>query len=639
MSSTILRVTDGGTRLSLGEDTKLVAGYVAQAQAIADGLGDVVDQAAVQADRAEAAAVIVEGAVDTITNLEASLSRAQTDSFGPAVLVSGSPLGLEAVLFDAPSARDQEVASFRIMAARTGTFRVWRDKVSGGNFTSIAVYTFEATVVGLNEFILGPGELPFLAGEYLRVESANLLVNSSGSPADPAFWDASNQNSGTLGTYFDLPNVRMEVHFTLRAYERVVTGDAFLALEGRVDVLDGGGAGSDLLRAEEYAHHIIYGQSLSLGHGATVIDTVAQPHALKSQAGVRAQDGGADPAANWATLAPLLESWNGHDGETVATGHAVMLRQLYLSETGVDLAAVSRRQLYSAPGRDDSEIVQISKGTESFTRLATDIQRAKIATIAASRSYAPQSFLWLQGESDESGQTPPATYKAAFRQLVSDAQDEARTATGDASLILPAITYQASTFRASGRTYPAIALAQLEMSADDNILAAAATYFLPYSDAFHLTGVGSRWLGAYMGLAFYRWVVEGAKPEPLAMASVKVSGNTLLVRYNLAAGRKLAFDTTTVPIQDNYGFSVVNDSGVEQTIGVPRLVDPAEGILAIQCPSAPVAGWKVRYAHKGNTSRGLGNLRDDQGDSLIFEPAGINKPLHNWAFIDEAVLS
>jgi hypothetical protein len=337
-------------------------------------------------------------------------------------------------------------------------------------------------------------------------------------------------------------------------------------------------------------------------------------------------------------LQPLIEttigSGNSQQGETPAYGAMQMMAQLLLAENGIDVSTWNRKWIASAPGTPGTAIANLGSGSASFTRLTADMTYGATLAAAAGKSFQPQAVFWAQGEQDISLMTPASTYKNALRTLRSDAEYQARVASGIADMVLPLITYQLASHPSYSRTYPAIGLAQLDLAADDAIALACPTYFLPFdpANAPHLLSAGYKWLGAYFGLAAKRWFVDGVKPVPLRPTSIRRSGKTLLARFPVGKFA-LTIDTTTVPAQANSGFSLVDTTGAAQTISNVRIV--GVDTIAIDCANTPAAGWLLRYAFTGDAIRGIGNLRDNQGDTLIFDPVGINKPMHRWVPIFE----
>lgn len=84
------------------------------------------------------------------------------------------------------------------------------------------------------------------------------------------------------------------------------------------------------------------------------------------------------------------------------------------------------------------------------------------------------------------------------------------------------------------------------------------------------------------------------------------------------------------------GFSLVTSGGV--AIGIESARITGRDTVTLRCASAPAAGAKLRYGFS-TAGQGGGNLRDSQGDTMVFDPAGTNHPMHNWCVIFEKVLA
>lgn len=168
-----------------------------------------------------------------------------------------------------------------------------------------------------------------------------------------------------------------------------------------------------------------------------------------------------------------------------------------------------------------------------------------------------------------------------------------------------------------------------------NIRVASPLYQLPTVDGVHLTNVASKVIGAYFGLAYKAIIVDGNTAwKPLMVSTVSVSGQNIDLTYNVPAGA-LAFDTTTVAAQTNHGFRLVDSGGSPLTISSVSILN-ADTVRIVAAATVP-AGAKVYYGFSdpANTSEGTdkGNLRDTQGDTVVFDGGGINYPMHNWAVL------
>ena len=207
--------------------------------------------------------------------------------------------------------------------------------------------------------------------------------------------------------------------------------------------------------------------------------------------------------------------------------------------------------------------------------------------------------------------------------------------------VVKMISYQTGCHKYYGKAYPFIALAQLQASKDyDNIFMACPTYQFAYLvDNLHLPAASSKKLGFYYGLAYKRIVVDGEDWKPLMPISKTVQGKLALVKFNVPMGR-LAIDTTTVTANTNYGFNLFDAGGAEVTITSVEITGP--DTVKIVSPVNITAGFKLQYAFYGTGTTGSsngprGNLRDTQGDTIVFDPTGLNFPAHNWCVMFEEI--
>ena len=311
-----------------------------------------------------------------------------------------------------------------------------------------------------------------------------------------------------------------------------------------------------------------------------------------------------------------------------------------MTEDGLAYTDINYQMLLSAPGYGATTIGQLSQGTAHYNRLIAQATYGLALATAASKTYAVQAVAWVQGESNYGG-TPQATYTAALNTLITNLNTDIKAVTGQTKNI-PLISYQISTHKVGGSATPIIALAQLEV-AQSNALATISTpmYIMDYQgvDDYHITSVSSRLLGAYMGLAYKRVVIDGLAWKPVMPLSSIKSGAIAVVKFNTPSGR-LVFDTSLVALNTNYGFELVDSGGTALTINSVSISGP-NSVKIVAAASIP-AGAKLRYAWSGLTATGVtgprGNLRDTQGDSIVFDPNGMNRPMHNWCVIFEISL-
>lgn len=391
-------------------------------------------------------------------------------------------------------------------------------------------------------------------------------------------------------------------------------------------------------------HVFTCGQSLSVGQALPVQSGAQNYDNLMFYRGMRPQyDYPAENAATWyQSLVPAIEivspnpSWSSVLGETPAMGTGDMVKQLALAEDGKAYTSHEYKLLLSAPGWGATTIAQLSQGTSHYDRMIEQAGYGLSLANADGKTYAVQAVTWTQGESDYLAGTTQAVYLAALNTLIADTNTDVKAITGQAKDIVY-IGYQTAThLNYAADDVPDIAMAQLECEGSNPLFfIATPMYHLPYQDGGHLTGVGSRWLGGYYGLAYKRIVIDGAQWRPLQPLSTVVQSNIIEAGFHVPHG-KLAFDTAGVPARPDMGFELVDSADGALAISTVEIVDTDR--VRITAAAAVPSGAKLRYGWSGATNAGQGNLRDTQGDDIVFDPNGINKPMHNWCVIFEKEL-
>jgi hypothetical protein len=390
----------------------------------------------------------------------------------------------------------------------------------------------------------------------------------------------------------------------------------------------------------QIVHLILYGQSLANGTFGIPIITPLINGAAKFVGGARPQDAGTTVPAQYGSLVTYGETVSPDItiGETPMGGCIQMIMQLLDQFDGVSLADLGQTILGSVPAEGGKNISQLSPGTTYFTRVLDNITYGKARSDEYPESYGVSAMLWAQGEADYRDNTARDVYVSRVNAMIAAAQAQAVSVTG-LNIPLPFITYQTSTHLHYSRTVPLIALAQLDLCAQDYVLLATPTYFLPfYTDGLHLVSRGYKHLGAYFGWRVWQWLFHQQKPQVLMPdpANATRYGNTVNLPFTLGAGLKLVLDTGTIGNPGNYGFSAVNSSGAGMTVTDVSLVGNR---VQIRFSTSAPSGMKIRYAWIGDSNKGVGNLRDNNGDFLIFDPENLVLPMHNWAPIFEVEIS
>lgn len=376
-----------------------------------------------------------------------------------------------------------------------------------------------------------------------------------------------------------------------------------------------------------------YGQSLAVGvSGLPVISITAKYNNVRFVGGVRAGDGA------HTSFAPLVEQSDGTNaGETPATGAAECTIQLIQAENFLSPSDYAPFIHAVGVGHSAQTIAQLSKagGGAPYANFMAAVPDAVTTTNGLNKTYKVGSVSWTHGTSDYLSGTPRNTYQAGVAQLVTDLNTDIKAVTGQPEDVF--ILCGQSPDHVFGGNNPTIALAQRDLSrTEPRFVIACSMYVFPYADYPHLVPLGYKWLGAYYGLVHKRICVDQADWAPLDCTNAFRQANAVFLTFHVPVG-KLVFDTTQVPLRTNRGFTLVNSGGTNIAISSVDITGP--NTVRIVAGATLSAGCKVRYGWPIYESvQSGGNLRDQQGDAIVFDPSGINKRLDNWCLIFEETL-
>jgi hypothetical protein len=402
---------------------------------------------------------------------------------------------------------------------------------------------------------------------------------------------------------------------------------------------------SPVAAVSEYVHLVFDGQSNSVGVGAGGLQTtVALPYARRFVGGVRPQDAGTDPLVIYASLVNLIETAGpSSQFETQAGGCCRMIKQLLLAEDGIDLtAAGSQVLLASNPGEGGKSLNDLST-PPMVDRLKDNVTYGYARVAGLGKSYGVNAIAFNQGNNDYQADTSRAVYLQSSLDFQAIVQNQYTAVTGNVRPV-PMFFIQTCSHLTYGRTNPKVALAQLDMHFERYGCMVAPDFLIGgvttpgwQSDSIHYLGPSSLKMGAYYGLAMKRWLWDGVKPEPLRPVKAERFGNTVMLQYTPVG--PLVFDTSLNADPGHYGFTMVDGASVDMPIATVELVGPDLVAVRTVSTSAIPVGAAIRIGWIGDTKHGICNLRDSQGTTIIFEPAGPNIPLHRWQPIDEIILA
>jgi len=320
----------------------------------------------------------------------------------------------------------------------------------------------------------------------------------------------------------------------------------------------------------------------------------------------------------------------GTRGESPMYGALGHIKQLILQEAGLAYPQNDYQLLTANNCYGGTPIADLSKGgaTGAYEQSISQVESGTLIASSEGRSFTLQAVTWTQGERDIVDGTLRDDYLASLLALQSDYNEDAKLVTGQFNDVV-LITYQ--TCREGGQE--TVASAQLEASEiSPHIFLACPTYQLSFYDFQHIDAASSKVLGGYYGLVYKRVIIDQHAWAPLKPISSACFGSAIDLFFNKSG---LVLDVTNMPLQPNYGFSVVDELGGALTISAVRIISPNRVRLEVVSPAQP--GWRVRYGWNNAQDRsdaftgGCGNLRDSQGDSLTYE----GFPLHNWCVLFE----
>ena len=299
-------------------------------------------------------------------------------------------------------------------------------------------------------------------------------------------------------------------------------------------------------------------------------------------------------------------------------------------------------------GQGTTCLASLGSDSHAYKRFIDDIKHACHYVQSHGGTFVVPAICWMQGESDIADY-PDSDYRQLFAKVISDLNRDVMSITQQADSVR-VICYQTNALsrgnRFNAHQYQCdemeVPQTMVEMLRSNNLFwASGPTYIYRFGrEAIHIDGVGQKRLGYLEGLAALSILRDGKRFRGLIPLSVGAddSNNSVIVRMNVSCP-PLQIDTLMVRKVNNFGFSVVNEQGMDLT----REVSLSGDSVIICCTDNPV-GCKVRYAvngemEKSGNQRGpRGNLRDSQGDTRKVFVCGAEYPLHNWCYQFEEII-
>ena len=276
--------------------------------------------------------------------------------------------------------------------------------------------------------------------------------------------------------------------------------------------------------------------------------------------------------------------------------------------------------------------------SDEYRRLVESVKRGKDFALGAGKTYNVPILAYIQGENSGDRNKSESVWAANLETLFNQLNTDIKTVTGQSNDV-QFIVYQIASSMSSGTGVP---LGFLKVAKEKtNVHFGCSMYDKEYTDALHVTSNSYRIMGAQMGVAAKRILVDGVKMEPIGILSKSIQkneANTLwVVKCKMQVPVKpLVFDEsinslfTTAPAHK--GFVIKNGSNTDIVTNVTISHGDTVNIFCAENP----AGLTLTYAIGGRDSGG--NLRDSQGDKLTISCAGVNIRVDNWCPIFSIVI-
>lgn len=385
----------------------------------------------------------------------------------------------------------------------------------------------------------------------------------------------------------------------------------------------------------DYTGAPMYGQSLSAGvytdvEATPVISTSTRFNDLMFTSGVHVFPNGAD----YSTLISLVESTvsesGNNEGETPCSGIIEMAHELSGDTSG---STPYRRKPFIGwtSGFPALDITALQQGQTQYNKFITAITNAWRRSKEASKSFKIPAVFWMQGETTSS----PLTYASDLQVLRTSLDSDIRGLTLQTDQVW-LLTYQLDRADIGLQYYTA------SNNISTHIRVCMPMYHIPHNtDLVHLTPSSYKICGAYFAYAYDQIITKGNTAWlPLQVTSYSTVGTTCTLTLNSVGN--LVVDTTLVSSQTNKGFKMyqadgttaitvnsVTLSGTNQIVVTANVTIPAGAILRY--------GFSDPTDHNAGTAKG--NIRDSQGDTVVFNGGGLNYALHNWLLLHQLTIS
>lgn len=362
---------------------------------------------------------------------------------------------------------------------------------------------------------------------------------------------------------------------------------------------------------------LLYGQSLSIGvDGLPAISTTPSSKDIMFAYGANSTR---DPLPNHYPTKPYAEGAGARDWETPGAGILETIHNLCQREDSHD----NNKFLMAGAGLASRSIEELSKGTVNFDRLTQTINNGVDVANRDGVGTSLGGMFWVGGEDNLSN--PDSQYYAG--EMMTLRSDTQAVRAGTQSGNLPMFSYQtAPPTRDDLDTRWGVPNGQLLASEQDPyIFLATPTYWMTYNaDGVHMPNWSYKLLGAYLGKAWKRVMIDRKKWRPLSPTAISYSGNQVDINLHVA-NSGLVIEPGSV----HAGFRLKDINGYATITNVEIINDSSVRITANRVLLSPL---QISYARQRD-----GKVRDTATEHEYIDIAGTRHALHNYlvAFMRE----
>ncbi len=294
-------------------------------------------------------------------------------------------------------------------------------------------------------------------------------------------------------------------------------------------------------------------------------------------------------------------------------------------------------------GLGSTSILKFIKGEELYESFLSKIKLAyDNAKEKGNNTVKVPAVVYVQGEADLVPHTQQ--YKELLAQLQVDLNTDIKAITNQVEDI-PIVLYQTNQLNIGGTNdafnsfKTTVPTSQMQLIRDNDMFIAATPFYWMdyYNENIHITGYWQKVAGYFYGKAILNFI-EGRFSKGVVPSEISVSGNDIVIKYNVPS-LPLVVDTETVTkVGDNLGYNVIKSDKTDILVSVEVYREQ----VVLHCSESPT-GCRVRYGINGSINKAgwkegpRGNIRDSS--MIPIDVNGQNFIAHNWAYMFDELIN